>query len=57
MIIADLRRFHELGARQYTADLLLVLRLFLTDYPSARCTKLEIVLGENRESRVSRLKL
>jgi hypothetical protein len=57
MIIADLRRFHELGARQYTADLLLVLRLFLTDYPSARCTKLEIVLGENSESRVSRLKL
>jgi hypothetical protein len=57
MIIADLRRFHELGARQYTADLLLVLRLFLTEYPSARCTKLEIVLGENRESRVSRLKL
>jgi hypothetical protein len=37
MIIADLRRFHELGARLYTADLLLVLRLFLTDYPCARC--------------------
>jgi hypothetical protein len=39
MIIADMRRFRELGARQYTADLLLVLRLFLTDYPDARCIR------------------
>ena len=30
MIVADLRRFRELGALQPTADLLLVLRLFLT---------------------------
>jgi hypothetical protein len=36
MIIADLRRFHDLGARQHAADLLLVLRFFLTDYPDAR---------------------
>jgi hypothetical protein len=45
MIIADLRRFHELGARQYTADLLLVLRLFLTDYPCARCIQTGNRLG------------
>ena len=39
MIIADLRRFHELGARRRTADLLLVLRFFLTAYPDARCIR------------------
>jgi len=39
MIIADLRRFHELGAWQHAADLLLVLRLFLTDYREARCVR------------------
>jgi hypothetical protein len=39
MIIADLRRFRELGALQPTADLLLVLRFFLTDYPDARCVQ------------------
>lgn len=57
MIIADLRRFHELGARQYTADLLLVLRLFLTDYPCARCIQTGNRLRENSEPRVSKLKL
>ncbi len=39
MIIADLRRFRELGALQPSADLLLVLRLFLTDHPEARCVQ------------------
>jgi hypothetical protein len=39
MIVADLRRFRELGALQPTADLLLVLRLFLTDHPEARCVQ------------------
>ena len=39
MIIADLRRFRDLGALQPTADLLLVLRLFLTDHPEARCVQ------------------
>lgn len=35
MIVADMRRFRELGALQRAADLLLVLRLFLTNYPDA----------------------
>lgn len=39
MIVADLRRFHDLDARQCAADLLLVLRLFLTAYPEARCMR------------------
>lgn len=39
MIIADLRRFRDLGALQPSADLLLVLRLFLTDHPEARCVQ------------------
>ncbi len=37
MIVADLRRFRELGAMQRAADLLFVLRVFLTQYPGARC--------------------
>ncbi len=36
MIVADLRRFRELGAMQRAADLLFVLRVFLTQYPGAR---------------------
>jgi hypothetical protein len=36
MIVADMRRFHELGALRRAADLLLVLRLFLTHHPDAR---------------------
>ncbi len=39
MIIGDLRRFRELGALQRTADLLLVLRVFLTRYPDAMRTE------------------
>lgn len=38
MIRADLRAFIDLGARKRAADLLLVLRLFLSRYPEARCT-------------------
>ena len=37
MIVGDLRRFQELGARQRAADLLLVLRLFLSGYHLERC--------------------
>ncbi|MFZ3179721.1 MAG: hypothetical protein WBO09_15310 [Methylocystis silviterrae] len=36
MIISDLRSFLDLGAAQRAADLLIVLRLFLSDYPQAR---------------------
>lgn len=36
MIVADLRSFLDLGARQRAADLLIVLRSFLYDYPQAR---------------------
>lgn len=37
MIIADLRSFLDLGARQRAADLLVVLRLFLSRHPEALC--------------------
>jgi hypothetical protein len=37
IIVADLRIFLDLGASQRAADLLIVLRLFLSDYPDARC--------------------
>ncbi|HXY58493.1 MAG TPA: hypothetical protein VEH76_07920 [Methylocystis sp.] len=36
MIVGDLWRFMELGARERAADLLLVLRLFLADCPKGR---------------------
>ena len=36
MIISDIRSFLDLGAKQRAADLLIVLRLFLSDYPRAR---------------------
>ncbi len=39
MIVADLRRFRELGALQRVADLLFVLRVFLTRHPEARCAQ------------------
>jgi len=38
MIVSDLRRFLDLGAEGRAADLMLVLRLLLSDYPEARCT-------------------
>lgn len=38
MIVADLRCWLDLGAPQRAADLLVVLRLFLSDYPQARCS-------------------
>lgn len=37
MIIADLRSFLDVGARQRAADQLLVLRIFLAEYPQALC--------------------
>ena len=37
IIVADLRIFLDLGVSQRAADLLIVLRLFLSDYPDARC--------------------
>lgn len=40
MICADLRAAIDLGARARAADLLLVLRLFLTDHPASTCTEL-----------------
>jgi hypothetical protein len=36
MIVADFRAFLDLGALQRAADLLMVLRCFLSDYPEAR---------------------
>jgi hypothetical protein len=36
MIVADLRRFLDLGVPARAADLLIVLRLLLTDHPQAR---------------------
>ena len=36
IIVADLRIFLDLGVSQRAADLLIVLRLFLSDYPDAR---------------------
>ncbi len=36
MIVSDLRGFLDLGARDCAGDLLLVLRLFLSQYPEAR---------------------
>ncbi len=36
MIIADLRAALDLGAQQRAADLLIVLRLFLSEHPEAR---------------------
>ncbi len=36
MMVADLRRFLDLGARARAADALVVLRLFLTLFPRAR---------------------
>jgi len=36
MIVSDLRGFLDLGARDCAADLLLVLRVFLSKYPEAR---------------------
>jgi hypothetical protein len=57
-IVADLRCFRELGALRPTADRLLVLRLFLTEFPGARCyrkrvspciTKSELAAGSDQE--------
>ena len=39
IILADLRAFIDLGALEQAADLLLVLRIFLTRYPEARCAE------------------
>jgi hypothetical protein len=36
MIVADLRRFLDLGVPARAADLLIVLRMLLTDHPGAR---------------------
>ncbi|MGO9008334.1 MAG: hypothetical protein ACLQIQ_19175 [Beijerinckiaceae bacterium] len=40
MICANLRTAIDLGARERAADLLLVLRLFLTDRPTTTCSEL-----------------
>ncbi len=36
MIVADMRGFLDLGVSRRAADLLIVLRIFLSDYPEAR---------------------
>jgi len=38
MIVGDIRRFRDLGARQLASDLSLVLNCFLADFPEARMT-------------------
>jgi hypothetical protein len=51
MIRADLRAFIDLGAQDEAADLLLVLRLFLSGYPEARGRRSAAIDGvwiENR---------
>jgi len=48
MIVADLRVYLDLGAPEYAADLLLVLRRFLSDYPEAR---LEARSGKDTDKR------
>jgi hypothetical protein len=48
MIVADLRRFRELGAFACAADLLVVLRLFLMIHPEARCARICEVRDDNK---------
>lgn len=38
MIVGDIDRFRDLGARQLASDLSLVLNCFLADFPEARMT-------------------
>lgn len=38
MIVGDIDRFRDLGARQQASDLSLVLNCFLADFPEARST-------------------
>lgn len=42
MIVSDLRSFLNLGATQRAADLLIVLRIFLSEYPQARCVPCQL---------------
>lgn len=52
MIVADLRGFLDLGVSVRAADLLIVLRMFLTDFPEARqARRLEPPAGAARTSR------
>lgn len=62
MIVSDLRGFLDLGVTSRAADLLIVLRIFLSDHPQARlaCEDYQKVfagevqsLGERRAMRVS----
>ena len=60
MIVANLRTFLDLGASHYAADLLLVLRLFLSDYPDAKqlprgYLQVDAVLNFVRDQRASNL--
>lgn len=45
MILADLRACIDLGATRRAADLLVVLRLYLSDYPEGRCNDLAPISG------------
>jgi hypothetical protein len=40
MMVADLRGFLDLGMRDKASDALVILRIFLSDYPSARSAPL-----------------
>jgi hypothetical protein len=51
MIRDDLRAFIDLGAQKQAADLLLVLRLFLSDYPEARGRRSVAIDGVWTENR------
>lgn len=50
MICDDLRAAVELGARGRAADLLLVLRVFLTDSPTETCAALVAVTNSTAET-------
>ncbi|MBI1869259.1 MAG: hypothetical protein HYS06_13365 [Methylocystis sp.] len=47
MIVADLRGWLDLGARRRAADLLIVLRFFLSDHPEARCAAPRVAHGQD----------
>lgn len=50
MIVADLRSFLDLGALRRAADLLVVLRLFLSEQPEAMDgPRLKLINGSGRE--------
>jgi hypothetical protein len=53
-ISADLRAFIDLGAQRRAADLLIVLRLFLSKYPEAKYGRSQLTHGGNLTGSFSR---